>query len=883
MQKCVVFDSPYLPAQHYKSDQPNKTCDVSSMKPGSLLIVGVAIIAICNHSRAQKPATKSREVSFNIAPRPVWVKPVAVPDELAFNQESAGTYFLLVDRQENVDRRAYYYHDIRKIRSENGVQSGASISVSFNPAFEKLTLHAIRVIRSNVSSDRLDRSQIKLIPTKEDSQGLVYDRYYTAQTVLDDVRIGDLIELAYTIEGENPTRKGKYFALFPMQWGVPIGRNVLRLIHSSQRRLAFRERNDSVQPVISTEKGITELSYESINVPELKVGDDVPDDYVPTRQLQVSEFGNWAEVAQWALPLFEAAIPNSREFDDEIAKLNAIVDPDQRIVAALGFVQDEIRYVAVESDPAGHPPTSLDDVVRRRFADYKDKAVLLVTLLRRSGIDAAPALVSRAFRGGVRDLVPSARVLDHAIVQVRLGATTHWLDPERTGQHGPLSQVYVANYGEALVLRPNINGLTAFTAPRASWPVKKVDENYRIQAPGRNSELDVVSEYRGVAADRTRNWFRENTHEEIQKRYLDYYARSYPEIKVQKRLFYEELPGENGCRVTESYVIPKVWQLSEDKERYRVSLKPGDIYSALGSTTAAQRDEPLKLDYPNTVVQEMNIQMFEDWPFEAKRNTITTEFFRVRDDPTSHGSSLQLNYSFETLKDRVEVRELPKFNEAIDDAKDSLGYTLTYRTPEQMKKAARATLNWAVAAAALCFFGTVSFVAYRYFRDSRLVQPLPPPVDAPAGLNGLGGWLIMLAIGQILRPFGFIKTGFDLWPTMFNTDSWRSLTDPIESSYHLWWAPSLLFELFFNIASFVFCVLLIALFFRKRAVWPLCFALFLIGCLFGGLLDIYFVHHIPVAHSLSSSVADVIATVLGAAIWIPYLYRSKRVKATFRY
>jgi hypothetical protein len=111
--------------------------------------------------------------------------------------------------------------------------------------------------------------------------------------------------------------------------------------------------------------------------------------------------------------------------------------------------------------------------------------------------------------------------------------------------------------------------------------------------------------------------------------------------------------------------------------------------------------------------------------------------------------------------------------------------------------------------AALCFFGTASFFAYRYFRDSRLAQPLPPPIDASAGLNGLGGWLILLAVGQILRPLGFIKTGFDLWPTMFTTDSWRSLTDPIESSYHSWWAPTLLFELFLtsSLLCFVPCSL----------------------------------------------------------------------------
>jgi hypothetical protein len=283
-------------------------------------------------------------------------------------------------------------------------------------------------------------------------------------------------------------------------------------------------------------------------------------------------------------------------------------------------------------------------------------------------------------------------------------------------------------------------------------------------------------------------------------------------------------------------------------------------------------------------VQETNVKMFEDWPFKSKGSAVSTAFFRLTDEPKGTGSYLEFKYSLEWLKDRVEVSEVPKFNEAIDEAKDSLGYTLTYQTPEQRQKTQRRTLNWAVVAAALCFFGTASFIAYRYFRESKLRQSLPPPVDAPAGLNGIGGWLILLAIGQILRPIGFIKAGFDLWPTMFYTDSWRSLTDPIESSYHSWWAPALLFELSFNIACLVFSALLIALFVRKRAVWPRAFVFFLIVTFVGNLLDTYFDHHIsPANKSLISSVPYIVGTIIGAAIWIPYLYRSKRVKATFRY
>jgi hypothetical protein len=415
--------------------------------------------------------------------------------------------------------------------------------------------------------------------------------------------------------------------------------------------------------------------------------------------------------------------------------------------------------------------------------------------------------------------------------------------------------------------------------------VKKIVETYRVPAPEETGELDVVSDYHGLAADQVRASFQENTREEIQKRYLAYYARSFPEAKPRKLVWFEELPGVNGCRVTESYVIPHIWQLSDDKERYLLALNPGDISSAIGPTVSAQRSDPLSREYPNKVIEEMNIEMFEEWSLDAKAATTTTDFFQLRDEPTVNGSHVQFDYTYEALRDRVEKKEFSSYNEAVTKAKDSIGYTLRYSTAKQLEKARKpSAFNWAIGAAGLCFLSCACFFAFRYFRKSRLPQPLSPPVDASARLNGIQGWLILLAIGQVLRPVGYIKPGLDLFSTMLNTNSWRSLTDPIESGYHPWWAPSLLFELFFNLASFVFCLLLIALFFRKRAAWPRCFAAFLILSVLGVVLDTLLVDRIPAAaESIATSMRNIGVTTVAAAIWIPYLYVSKRVKATFRY
>jgi hypothetical protein len=328
-----------------------------------------------------------------------------------------------------------------------------------------------------------------------------------------------------------------------------------------------------------------------------------------------------------------------------------------------------------------------------------------------------------------------------------------------------------------------------------------------------------------------------------------------------------------------------MWQLNDDKSRYILYFQPLEMYSVLGSTISPQRQNPFRLEYPNTVIEELNVQMFEDWPLNAEGASVENEFFRVRDEPSFNGSTLQFHYSYDALKDRVEVADFEKFNEAISKAKDTLGYWLRYQTPEQVKKAkSLSTFNWAVGAGAFCFFVTASVLAYSHFRHSKLVQPLPPPVDAPARLNGIGGWLILLAIGQLLQPLRFAKPIWDIVSTTMNTASWRSLTDPIESSYNAWWAPALLFELFFTVGAFLFAVLLIALFFTKRAAWPRAFALFLLFSLLGAVLDTIFADRIPsTAEPVLTSIAGLAPIALAAAIWIPYVLVSKRVKATFRY
>jgi hypothetical protein len=92
------------------------------------------------------------------------------------------------------------------------------------------------------------------------------------------------------------------------------------------------------------------------------------------------------------------------------------------------WVQSHIQYIAFEDGYGGLVPRSPDTTFYRRYGDCKDMSVLLVAMLRRSGLEAYPAWV------GTRKLpyryaeVPTPIADNHMVASLKLGPETLFLD-----------------------------------------------------------------------------------------------------------------------------------------------------------------------------------------------------------------------------------------------------------------------------------------------------------------------------------------------------------------------------------------------------------------------------------------------------------------------
>jgi hypothetical protein len=89
-----------------------------------------------------------------------------------------------------------------------------------------------------------------------------------------------------------------------------------------------------------------------------------------------------------------------------------------KVKAIHRLVVEKTRYVGLEFGIHGYKPYKSTQVFQRRFGDCKDKATLIMTLLRSVGVDSELVLL-RTRRGGRIDETPaSLAVFDHAIAYV---------------------------------------------------------------------------------------------------------------------------------------------------------------------------------------------------------------------------------------------------------------------------------------------------------------------------------------------------------------------------------------------------------------------------------------------------------------------------------
>ena len=640
-----------------------------------------ASLATPDTSSLQSSTHGNEELEYLIGAPAEWVKPVTPfdPDLERSAEDSYGFRSRLQDYQYNGvhrDQTSSYYANEFELTNRYGVENYSTIEIGFDPSYEKLTLHEIRVLRGTQIIDKLPTARRTVLQREQELDALIYDGTQTLAIVLDDVRVGDTVRYAYTLAGANPIFADNREIMIRTERSVALDRQYTRILSSSSRPLYRRVRGPELPLTITRDELVEEVVLDQYGLPETEHEDYVPSRHDDAGAIVFSDMADWKSVNDWALPMYQ--LP--RDTAPELVALAGVIraahdDKAAQIGAALQWVQDEVRYFGVELGTNSHWPSRPQETLARRYGDCKDKTLLLMALLKELEVDAQAALVN-THRSLDADNYPlRLHAFNHVIVHVSHAGKSHFIDPTIGYQKGALGEFHEPNYGRALVLSPNTTELTLMN-PTRSGKRLKVTKSLTV-APNADEphHLAVTTHRMGSLAESIRYRLDTDGPRTLGSDYEAYYEDYFDSIVANGLPSFTEQDG-GLLEIVEAYRIDQLWLEDENVDEY-IWVYGDEIIGYLDKVKKTSgRIKPYALRHPVIVDEAWQVSLPSKLRLDDLDAQIDNEWMRFSKthELDVSGTQLTVSMTYETKVDEVAGQDLAAFRRAVLEIEDAASF-----------------------------------------------------------------------------------------------------------------------------------------------------------------------------------------------------------------
>lgn len=185
-------------------------------------------------------------------------------------------------------------------------------------------------------------------------------------------------------------------------------------------------------------------------------------------------------------------------------------------------------------------------------------------------------------------------------------------------------------------------------------------------------------------------------------------------------------------------------------------------------------------------------------------------------------------------------------------------------------------------------FGIVAYLV-AYFAKPADQTELKPRVKTEKATKthskyqGIGGWLTFVALGLLVTPVVLVIHLLGTYLPLLTDGTLQALSDPSSEAYHPLWIPLITFEVVGNLLMLLGYCYLLYTFFKRSETFPKSYIFLTIASLIFIAVDFFAADLIPAVAEQDDSemLEQLIRAAIGCAIWVPYMLKSKRVKATF--
>ena len=369
-----------------------------------------------------------------------------------------------------------------QVLTERGAEENKEFAVHYTPGREEVDIRQARVYRRDARGEMTmleatDRSDEDL---SEPWYGLYYDN--RAEVVrFEGLRPGDVLEIQYLVDDVgSDNQMADYFG--DLQFVARDDPEAALGLHADRPRGAAdltrtSRRLPRPQRQVTVEGSERVYRFAARDIAKVDAEPAMPGIGETSPYLHVSTY---ASAGTTSAPGTGASSrnrwrPTTRSAGPRAGWSRAACRTPIACAPSTTSSSPSTRYVGLEFGIHGFKPYKVTQVLARRFGDCKDKAALMIALLREVGVDAELVLV-RTRRGGRLDTEPaSLAIFDHAIVYVP--KLDRYLDG--TAEFSGLAELPAQDQG-VIVLRVGPHGSVLAETPVLPSSDNRVERRWQV-------------------------------------------------------------------------------------------------------------------------------------------------------------------------------------------------------------------------------------------------------------------------------------------------------------------------------------------------------------------------------------------------------------------
>jgi tetratricopeptide (TPR) repeat protein/transglutaminase-like putative cysteine protease len=321
------------------------------------------------------------------------------------------------------------FHEIIRFNRRGGIEKlGEYQYVTFNPAYQKLTLNEARVLKAGGQTESVEPRHVQLRDQNTDYASYNHEKRLIIS--FPHLEVGDAVEVKVTVRGKNPEHDGYFFNRYTFAEDQnPVARDELLVRLPKTQTLKYAAQGGKLPPRTWEEGKFRFYHWRLTNLRQVPSYDDLPPREELRRHVVLSTFPSWDAVGRWIQKLRKGSWECGPDLRRVVARVTKNLTSDEAKARALAtWVRRNVRYVHLSGTTLHeYKPLKANAVFTNRYGDCKDQVQLLAVMMRQAGLRAS--LVSLGVRddGQIAREVPSPWA-SHMILLVTIGGKRHWVD-----------------------------------------------------------------------------------------------------------------------------------------------------------------------------------------------------------------------------------------------------------------------------------------------------------------------------------------------------------------------------------------------------------------------------------------------------------------------